>query len=498
MKKFFTLFVLLASTVFGLQAQRYLSPVFSDVTVTTDVTYGVNATVLLLAQAMQAVPQQLTCDIYEPTGDTETERPLVVLLHSGNFLPPSNNGGCAGTSKDAYMVDIATRLAKMGYVAAIANYRLGWNPIDPSQTTRVYTLINAAYRGVQDASTCIRFFRANHATTNDFKIDPDKIVLWGAGTGGYVSYAAATLDTITDTWIPKFTTPNGPMIIEQVNGNLEGTSVGIVFPGYPGFPAGDTLCYPNHVGFSSAFALGVNMGGSLGDTSWIDANDPPFISYHVPTDPFAPCETGIVNVPPPVSLPVVEVSGSCIAQQIFSRLGINDCIVAGGPYNDAISARARSLNGGIESFYPFVDADPTEGGRWDYSGSISPYGVAGVPPCDTNSVVGGRYLDTIFQYYAPRAFACLGLISSLDELTETEVGLQMSPNPSADFINIQTKADFPVEDVAIYDMNGKYLSGAFGLRQNSFQINRNGLNSGIYVVKFRFREGVVTRKIVFN
>ena len=177
MKKFFTLFVLLASTVFGLQAQRYLSPVFSDVTVTTDVTYGVNATVLLLAQAMQAVPQQLTCDIYEPTGDTETERPLVVLLHSGNFLPPSNNGGCAGTSKDAYMVDIATRLAKMGYVAAIANYRLGWNPIDPSQTTRVYTLINAAYRGVQDASTCIRFFRANHATTNDFKIDPDKIVL---------------------------------------------------------------------------------------------------------------------------------------------------------------------------------------------------------------------------------------------------------------------------------------------------------------------------------
>jgi len=287
------------------------------------------------------------------------------------------------------------------------------------------------------------------------------------------------------------------MIIEQVNGNLEGTSVGIVPPGYPGFPAGDTLCYPNHVGFSSEFNLGVNMGGSLGDTSWIDANDPPFISFHVPTDPFAPCETGIVNVPPPISLPVVEVSGSCVAQQIFSRLGINNCIVSGGPYNDAISARARSLNGGIESFYPFVDADPTEGGRWDWAASAEPYGIAG-SNCDTDAAKAGKYIDTIFQYYAPRAFACLGLISSLDELTETEVGLQMAPNPSADFINIQTKADFPVEDVAIYDLNGKYLSGAFGLRQNSFQINRNGLNSGIYVVKFRFREGVITRKIVFN
>jgi hypothetical protein len=52
MKKVFTLFLAfaLAGLQVPVQAQRYLSEVFDDVTVTTDVTYGVNATVLYVCR----------------------------------------------------------------------------------------------------------------------------------------------------------------------------------------------------------------------------------------------------------------------------------------------------------------------------------------------------------------------------------------------------------------------------------------------------------------
>ena len=59
---------------------------------------------------------------------------------------------------------MATRLAKMGYVAAVASYRLGWNPVATTQTERVYTLINAAYRGVQDSRAAVRYFRKGVAS----------------------------------------------------------------------------------------------------------------------------------------------------------------------------------------------------------------------------------------------------------------------------------------------------------------------------------------------
>ena len=114
-----------------------------------------------------------------------------------------------------------------------------------------------------------------------------------------------------------------PMIVPQVNGNINGTSVGQVPNGNPGVPNGlDTLCYPQHVGYTSDFKLMVNLGGALADTSWMDAGQPAMISYHVPTDNFAPYTEGIVNVPG-TPLQVVNVQGSYIVQHFAHSLGNN-------------------------------------------------------------------------------------------------------------------------------------------------------------------------------
>ena len=92
MKKIFTLLAIALMVVsVDTQAQRYLEEVFTDVTVTSGVQYGTNATVLFYPVLGEAVPQALIMDVYEPTGDTEASRPLVLYFHTGNFLPHPQN-----------------------------------------------------------------------------------------------------------------------------------------------------------------------------------------------------------------------------------------------------------------------------------------------------------------------------------------------------------------------------------------------------------------------
>ncbi len=494
------LFALALSTSLSAQ-RRYFDPVFDNVTVTQNITYGINASALEQPVVGQAIPKELKMDVYQPEGDTETDRPLVIIMHTGNFLPPTINGGCSGTIKDADNVEMATRLAKMGYVAAVADYRIGWNPIG-DQTTRVFTLINAAYRGVQDSRTCVRYFRKDNSLDNVFKIDPDKITLWGIGTGGYISLASATLDTVTDTYIPKFLTGSGPMVIEPVNGNVSGTTVGIAFPGYPGFPAGDTLCYPNHVGFSSDFGLAVNLGGALGDTSWIDENDPPIISFHVPTDPFAPCETGIVNVPPPINLPVVEVTGSCGLQPIVNDIGNNDAMINAN-LSDPISMYANSINGGIEGFYPFLGLPPTESAPWAFASSANPYGIDPSPNCETLAATHTATIDTILAYFAPRACAVFGLygdcqVVSTKNLTTIEVGMKASPNPATDDVTLKTDSRYVMQHIELVDATGRLCRTFLDVNASQYTIQRNGLAPGLYFARVTFKEGISTQKLILK
>ena len=107
---------------------RYLDEVFSDVTVTSDIVYGTNITVLPALNSQPPAAQPLVLDLYEPAGDTETERPLLLYFHTGNFLPQYINQSGLGTKTDSCAVEICTRYAKMGYVVASVDYRLGYNP----------------------------------------------------------------------------------------------------------------------------------------------------------------------------------------------------------------------------------------------------------------------------------------------------------------------------------------------------------------------------------
>ena len=501
----------LGSTVHA--QQRYLDPIFDEVTMTPNVVYGVNATVLTyndpnIGQAL-ALPQVM--DVYTATNDTETNKPLFLVFHTGNFLPFPVNGGTGGTKEDSVVVEICTQLAKRGFVAAAVTYRAGWNPIAATQTERVFGLINAAYRGVQDANTAVRYFRRTvDEENNPYNIDPTKIGLWGVGTGGYISLNTIGLDDYNKVLIPKFIAdipnPTGgtlpyPMVQEAVNGDIYGTSVGIVDATYgavTGFVPGDTLCYPNHVGYSSDVSMAVNMGGALGDSTWLDAGQAPIVSFHVPTDPFAPYECGIVNVPV-VNLAVVEACGSKVVGQQQNGFGNTQQWVDFG-FLDDYSAAANSINEGLEGLMPFEREDPTDSAPWDFYADDNPNATE-----PSNPEEARIYLDSIYNYTIPRACLTMDLGCDLTGYNNTKetvaakaVGLTFNPNPSSASIFFNTKADSPMLDMVVFDMQGRMMGSYLNINTTSFELKRNELTSGMYYVQIRFEEGVTTQKVIFN
>ncbi len=161
---------------------RYLDDVFSAVTVTSDVTYATNISILPMLQGLAPGPQDIKCDIYEPTGDSLTNRPVIILVHTGSYLPPVLNGKPTGSKSDLSIVEQCTRWAKKGYVAVAMENRLGWDPESSDQNVRTSTLLQAAYRGIQDAKAMVRYMRMTEATGNPYGIDESKIVLGGQGT----------------------------------------------------------------------------------------------------------------------------------------------------------------------------------------------------------------------------------------------------------------------------------------------------------------------------
>jgi len=500
----FLLLLLLSAVCVQMQAQeRYLDEVFTDVQVTTGITYGVNASILAYQVFGEAIPENLLMDIYEPVGDTETSRPLVIYCHSGNFLPFPDNGTSNGTRQDCTIVDICKRLARMGYVAASIDYRLGWNPVAPTQDERVNTLINAAYRGVQDARTAVRYFRKDAAENgNTYGIDPNKTVIWGQGTGGYISFAVTTLDDYQEVLLPKFTTVDGggnpiPMVIEQINGDIYGTSVGVN-------PLdGDTLCYPNHVGYNSDFQMGLNMGGALGDSSWAEDSNTPFVSFHTVDDQFAPYANGIVIVPLPGNpLPVLEVQGSYIVQRVLNRVGANDIFLSAG-INDVYTTKANSMNDGSEGLYPMKTAEASDSGPWDWwDPTTNPNhsnAIQGNP--DMSQAKATAYMDTIFGYFAPRACAALSLSCStvgLEDLEEDLVELSVAPNPAKDVIALKTSGQYPIEDIYVYDMSGRLVKAHVKVNSNYFRVERNNLPSGMYMMQLRFKDGQISKRVMFE
>ena len=147
---------------------RYRDAVFTDVDVTSDVTYG-------KAARLDGSMQTLKLDVYQPVGDKVTKRPAIVWVHGGSFK--------SGDKLSDEIVDEADHFATRGFLNVSIDYRLtaGCAPF----TDQCIDGIQMAYH---DAQAAVRFLRANAAT---YKIDPDRIAIAGTSAGAITAYNVA-------------------------------------------------------------------------------------------------------------------------------------------------------------------------------------------------------------------------------------------------------------------------------------------------------------------
>lgn len=551
------LFVLLC--VSSLQAQRYLTEVFTSSQIETSMneTYATNidflfsefsdpgqveadltaiGTALAMGDPIPAAyynpadastdvkVTDIKMDIRKPMDaeDSETMRPAIIYVHTGNFLPPIVNGGITGDKIDSAGVNLAVQWAKRGFVAVNANYRLGWNPVSTDPDVRRGTLLNAVYRAIHDIKMCVRYLKAN---ATELGIDPNKIIIYGQGSGGYVSNAYMTLDDISELFLPKFIDSNTGTSYVDVN------TVGDI-DGY-----GGTLNLYQDMGISADVAFTVNAGGAMGDESWMEGGEPPHVAFHCVRDPFAPFDQGTVIVPT-TNEDVVDVHGSNFFIQKAVDAGNNDAFVdfPSDPYTD----RARSLYGETleyiypapndeitvnvtpEGLFPFVkpinemNVFLNESGPWDWwdfetlqvvvdaynnatganvnASALHQTGVAGNP--GMGPVKGLAHIDTIQGYMVPRIVTALDLTTGINEAEEANVQLEVFPNPATDMVSIYTEGEV-INHIELYDIKGQRIL-AENVNSDRYELKRGDLESGVYVVNLWFDGKRTTTKIVFK
>gem|GEM_PF-3251716 len=385
-----TILVGLLAVVFStlsLQGQRYLSEEFSAVDITQDVEYSQNYTFLTGTFNIDT----LYMDVYEPMGDTVVERPLVLFLHSGSFLPPPFNGSPFGMRRDSAIVELGKRMARMGYVFAALDYRLGWNPASTDFEARNETFVQAHYRGIQDVSAGVKYFKHNYTSLgNTFAIDTHKIVVGGFGEGGSIATCFNFLDDYSELNTPRMISPSSG--ISYVDTSLVGR-----WDGALNRPEN----MDNYPGISASASMALNIGGLLLDTLWIDTNAKPIVSMASPMSLWRPYENAWIVIPSGGGSFVAEVDGAgsihenLIAQQnnaIFNEL---DC-------SDTISALAAQNSNGVPGLYPFLLSTPASGfwNWWDTTDVNHASGLFAHP--NMSPALGRSYLDTIVGYSAPR------------------------------------------------------------------------------------------------
>ena len=306
---------------------RYLDEVFTDVTVTSDVKYGENYTVLYGPPPL--VMDTLRMDVYMPEGDTEDMRPLIILTHAGSFLPKHVNTLPFGNKNDSSLVEMCIQFAKRGWVAVAMNYRLGWLALAPTQEEKAASIMNAVYKSAQDARTCVRYFQDDAANANVYKVDTTKITVGGSNSGGYTALAAAYLDKVEEITLFKFQDSTGNSFINQA-----------IWGGFYG--EGGTPGYNNHSnpGHSSEIQLVLNFGGAIGDTSWMEAGDIPVVTFHGIEDVTTPYYTAVVIVLG-TGDPIVEVSGAHDIARYANTLGLNQEFIDAG-FDDSYTLVAQS------------------------------------------------------------------------------------------------------------------------------------------------------------
>jgi alpha/beta superfamily hydrolase len=248
------------------------------------------------ATRYNGVSEDLRLNLFKPSGDGQTERPLIILIHGGGFTGGHRND----------LNNTCRELAGMGWATATISYRLDFygtwllgSPFsyDPAE------VIRAAYRAQQDTRGALRFLKARSATDST---STENIVLMGYSAGAIAALHAALVDDPTEK-------PAACNAIGSVNHLLSSYARPDLGP-YQG-----TLNVNGQN--DDVLAVASNYGGLL-DTNLISGPlDPALYLYHQTGDPVVGCgyRKGLWGMPLGVGDNYPYLYGSCITDDHITQ-----------------------------------------------------------------------------------------------------------------------------------------------------------------------------------
>ncbi len=323
----------------GVQAQpdarRYKKPIFNQIDTFFNVQYGTAP-----KWYFPYPDQDLLMDIFMPSSavDTHKRRPLIIFAHSGGFL--------TGSKDVDEMYALCDSFARMGFVTATIEYRMGYNPLDACSAER------AVYRAVQDAKAAVRFFKFFAST---YGIDTNKIFFGGTSAGGYMALHAAYVDKESERPACSYAQLLAPDL-----GCLD--------------------CEGNNYPNSSRIFAALDYWGGLGDTLFMEtASDPPVLMMHSPYDDVVPFMYDY-----PFGLPTLPKSfGAYYIAQRARNLGIHHQLVV--------------------SFRQLHMLDGSDNGTWDsdspnnfWSDTMIPFTTAFIYELIKPKTIKVAPIDTVF------------------------------------------------------------------------------------------------------
>lgn len=492
---------------------RYVDEVFTDeqITVVSDIVYGVNMSVFLQIFSPNVdvpVPDTLKADIWmpDPSIDTETERPIVLM--NSSLILPQYIISCGGDKGELQKRYVANELAKRGYVVMLANTRTGANLFAPTSDQFLLSLGSWSQRQSIDMRTAARFIKKDIAENgNTYGVNIDEFINWDVIIGG--SGKAQNSDDFADFQTPNYFVldANGDLVNFvnlEINGGLYGLE--------PGMDAdGNVSNLVNHPEYfeQHPYDLVIGFQGGTTDTFTVETGQPPFISYLNKNHSSASTEINPVVVPATQTFCCNQFTGQVLQRQMDQKGNLD--MWKGVEFTDPV-ANTRAV-------YP---ADPSVGeieGLLLLSGhpeNTSPWIFWDTNLCSSvDSTVNDRDLDawrgmtleggmgridTIIRYWTPRACVLFGwdcaetVTSSINSFVDAN-RINVSPNPSNGNFTFRTSETFLMKHIQIFSISGALM---YEIEANNSQItiDDTGLSEGMYFAKVQFDDGIATKKIV--